>query len=264
MLIPQAFQFLNHLLTAESRYSVHSPFVYRFVTEVLPHAKSSIGREIETLRQDALHDEEVMEIQDWGAGYSGRHQSVIWKQVREVAQSSARKPISGEFLHRLVKWLQPQVALELGSNLGFSTAYQAAGMEGGQFISIEGAESLARKATLLWSKLDLEVNLLQGEFSSVLPKLLQEQQAFDYVLIDGNHQYGATLAYFDLLFPKLRPNGVLIIDDIHWSKGMQKAWKEIQARKEVSLTIDLCFMGLCFFRPHQAKENFRFRYWGMP
>lgn len=251
-------------MTAGSRYGVHSPFVYEFATQVLPHQESEVGDRIEPLRQEALHSETVLRIRDWGAGYSGKHEPVVHKQIREVARSSSRKRRSGEFLYRLCKWLQPEFGLELGGNLGFSTAYQVSGIEKGHFTSIEGSASLAAEASKLWRKLGLEIDSLVGEFDQELAPLLDKGASLDYVLLDGNHSYEATLSYFNRLFPLLRPNGVIVVDDIHWSEGMQQAWQEIRKREDVSLSIDLYFMGLCFFRPHQAKENFRFRYWGMP
>ncbi len=275
-MIQLAFLYLRHLLRAQSRYGVHSPFVYEFVTQVLPHRKSSWGSRIDALRKSRLGSEKQLEILDLGAGYGGRHEQLLHKTEAEVLRSSARKRRNGELLYRICQWHQPGVGLELGTNLGYSTAYQVAGQQEGRgrgsfsevagrsdgqsrFISIEGSPALSEEAAGLLRSLDLSADLLVGEFSEQLELLKQENIRFDYVLMDGNHQYDPTIAYFNALLDRMNPNGLIIVDDINWSPGMRLAWQELKAREEVQVTIDLFFMGLCFVHRAQAKEDFRFR-----
>ena len=48
-----------------------------------------------------------------------------------------------------------------------------------------------------------------------------------------------------------------MFDDIYWSDGMQKAWKEICANKEVTLSLDLFKFGIVFFKTeNKQKEHF--------
>ena len=49
---------------------------------------------------------------------------------------------------------------------------------------------------------------------------------------------------------------MLIFDDIYWSEGMKEAWAQIKAHPQVTATIDLFWIGLVFFKPGQAKEDF--------
>ena len=55
-------------------------------------------------------------------------------------------------------------------------------------------------------------------------------------------------------------NSVFIFDDIYWSDEMMQAWNEIQANGKVTVTIDLFFMGLVFFKRGQAKQHFVIRF----
>jgi hypothetical protein len=41
---------------------------------------------------------------------------------------------------------------------------------------------------------------------------------------------------------------------------MEEAWEEIKSNPLVTVTIDLFFLGLVFFRKEQAKENFIVRF----
>ncbi len=212
-----------------------------------------------------------MQILDLGAGYQGQHEQVIQKTESEVIRSSARKRRNGELLYRICKWHKPRIALEFGTNLGYSTAYQVAGQQEGsrllsldqevntRFISIEGSPVLRREAAKLLLSLDLSAELLLGEFSQQLELLIRNNIRFDYVLIDGNHRFGPTIFYVNALIDLMNPNGLIIIDDINWSPEMRCAWKEIKKREDVQVTIDLFFLGLCFVNRPQAKEDFRFR-----
>jgi len=254
-----SLQFLHHWLTAQTRYGVHSPFVYDFVTQVLPHRLSPVGGKIDALRRRMGTEKEVLEIQDFGAGYGGKHEAVIRKTMREVVKGSARRRRNGEFLRRLFAAYQPAVALELGTNLGFSTAYQLAGHDRCRMISLEGAPTLAEKAREVLGKLGFEADIRVGEFDELLTPLLQSEVFFDAVLLDGNHQYAATVKYFDVLAPRTRPGGFIIVDDIHWSPDMLRAWHEIRSREDVSVSIDLFWMGICFLHRNQQKQDFSFR-----
>jgi hypothetical protein len=53
----------------------------------------------------------------------------------------------------------------------------------------------------------------------------------------------------------------LIFDDIHWSQEMEVAWEEIKKDESISLTIDLFFIGIVFFRKEQlVKQDFTIHY----
>jgi hypothetical protein len=41
---------------------------------------------------------------------------------------------------------------------------------------------------------------------------------------------------------------------------MKEAWEEIKANPEVSVTIDLFYIGLVFFKKGRVKEDFRIRF----
>ena len=56
-------------------------------------------------------------------------------------------------------------------------------------------------------------------------------------------------------------SSVIILDDIHWSEGMESAWNIIKTDDRVLLTIDLFFFGLIFFRKEfQIKQDFTIRF----
>ena len=127
----------------------------------------------------------------------------------------------------------------------------------------KGAEKIADQAALNFQKLNLQnIQLIRGNFDKTLPKLLHSSgKKYDLIYIDGNHTYEATVRYFTLLLPFTHERTLIIFDDIHWSKGMEQAWYEISIHPSVTLTIDLFFVGLVFFRRSQlVPQHFSIRF----
>lgn len=259
----QAFKFASHFLKAQNRYGVHSPFVYEFVTQVLPKKPNPLTAQLSSLKKELKQKNQTLSIEDFGAGYGGKQKPEIQKSMIQVLRSSARGRREGELLYRLVDRYQPRQLLELGTNLGFSAAWQAAAMpDQARFITVEGASQLHELAGQNLSRLFAgKVELLCAEFSDALHNQIDWTHFRpDHVLIDGNHRYEATLQYFHFLLKNCQDGCLFIFDDIYWSKGMERAWKEIIAHSEVSVSIDLFFLGLCWVRKDQAKQHFAFRF----
>lgn len=60
---------------------------------------------------------------------------------------------------------------------------------------------------------------------------------------------------------KLIPNSnyFIVVNEIHKSEKTFSNWKNIIKNKEATVTIDLFYFGLIFFREDQAKEHFILR-----
>jgi predicted O-methyltransferase YrrM len=109
------------------------------------------------------------------------------------------------------------------------------------------------------------IELIEGNFDVRLPELLQslskEGKQLDFVFIDGNHRKEPTVRYFEQLLPLLQEESVLVFDDIHWSEQMEEAWEEIKKSPAVTLSIDLFFIGIVYFRKeNKVKQDFTIRF----
>lgn len=255
-------QYLGHWRRSTSKHGVHSPFVYALATQVLPHVPTDEGARIEALRAQCARSREVREIDDLGAGYGGQQRPRIRKTMAEVVRSSARTRREGEFLMRLCRHCEPGQVLELGTNLGFSALYLAAGMpRPADLLTVEGAPALAGAAARNFEQMGVAPRQIVGDFAKVMADEI-DWQAFrpGMVLLDGNHRKAPTLAYFESLLDRVAPGAVIVLDDIYWSDEMQAAWREIAAHPRVGVSIDLFCMGLCFLDRPQAKEHFSLRF----
>ncbi len=254
--------FVRHWISARSRFRIHSPFVYDFVSSVLPHRLSPEGNRISGLRRIFLQRTESIPIQDFGAGYGGYKQAKTSKSLAEIARSSARKRRSGELMFRILRHYHPQNCLELGTNMGFSALYQMSGFPDAKFTTVEGSGTLAEIARSNFKSFGFDPRIILSGFLPAIDELSASGEKFDFILLDGHHEQDATIKYFQNLIPICNPGACIVIDDINWSGGMRKAWKKISAMEEVSVKMDLYSMGICFVKRPQAKESFKLRFWG--
>jgi predicted O-methyltransferase YrrM len=127
---------------------------------------------------------------------------------------------------------------------------------------MEGAAAVAAVAKRNFKALGINnIQIVEGNFDNTLPKVLQTAPQVDLAFVDGNHRKQPTIDYFNLLLQKCNEGSILIFDDIHWSAEMEEAWAAIQAHPQVTLTIDLFFIGLVFFRKEQkVKQHFIVRF----
>jgi predicted O-methyltransferase YrrM len=89
--------------------------------------------------------------------------------------------------------------------------------------------------------------------------LAKDLERVDVAFVDANHTYASTRNYFNVLADKVHEKSVTVVDDIHHSKEMERAWKAICADERVTTTMDLYQMGLVFFDKHYWNRNYKMR-----
>ncbi len=252
--------YLKHRLTSKSRHGTHSPFVYKLTDEVIYdfNAKSDY-KSIEAQRKKLLNDDSLITVTDLGAGsHLNKNRT---KKLREIAKNALKSPRLAQLIYRLAKDNQPDHILELGTCLGLTTSYLSKACPAADIVTIEGCPETAKTAYRNFQDLELEnVELRVGNFDHLLPDFIEQSDRLDFVYIDGNHRKDATLNYFNWCLPKVHEGSLLIFDDIYWSEGMKEAWEEIKRHPEVTVTVDLFWIGLVYFKKGQAKEHFKIKF----
>ncbi|WP_315822000.1 class I SAM-dependent methyltransferase [Paraflavitalea speifideaquila] len=126
----------------------------------------------------------------------------------------------------------------------------------------EGSQAIAAKALSNFQQLGLQrIQLEPGNFDETLPAMLARLSPVELAFIDGNHRLEPTLHYFEQLLPHITDKSIIILDDIHWSEGMEQAWQQVKEHPAVTLTVDLFFIGLVFFRKDfKVKQHFTVRF----
>lgn len=169
--------------------------------------------------------------------------------VGEVARQVTKRPRWGLTLLRLVRTVGARTCIEVGASVGLSGAYLAAGLSlsgGGRLVTLEGATDIAATARETFRELGLSelVEVREGRFPRTLPGVLTETAPVDLVFVDGHHDPGATLEYFEAIRGALHPGGVIVFDDIRWSPPMAGAWRQIATTSPHSVVADLGSVGL--------------------
>ena len=255
-------QYLQHLLRAGNAHSIHSPFVYELYNQVVKSKKKKNAdfADIELLRKQLLQRTDEIEILDLGAG--SRRNKSNRRKIGEIAKNAEKPARFGQFFYRLSQYLQPETVLELGTSLGITTAYFAKALPESEIVTMEGCPETARLARKNFSELGLyNASVVVGNIDHTLPDFLKKQnQKIGLAFFDANHRYEPTVRYFREALLYADEDSVFIFDDIYWSKEMTAAWEAIKAHPDVSVTVDLFWVGLVFFRKEQAKENFVLRF----
>lgn len=213
---------------------------------------------IEDLRSRLLESAETIETVDFGAGsptagLSARTMHAGVKRRTTIGDGVRRMSKSPEWcrlLFGIVAGLRVERALELGTGMGISAAYQATAIAvttGGQLVTIEGSPTMAGLAETHLKALDLLpqfVTVEVGRFCDILGTVLDRVAPLDYVFVDGHHDEAATLSYFTQIKPYLSPSATVAFDDIDWSDGMRRAWAKVIDDPAVALSLDCGRLGL--------------------
>lgn len=257
--------YVRHVLTAwnTTGEGIHSPYLFELVRFVLRDSNSyycfsDIERKRELL--EACKDE--LDVVDYGSAGTkeGLH---VTRRVCDIAKNHLECAKVGQVLFRIVNWIgshekRPLEILELGTSLGITTSYLAAADSRNRVVTLEGSEELLKMAKGVWRSLRLEnIEWYAGNIDDTLYKYAREK--LDVAYVDANHTYEATKRYMDYLLPRMNEKGVIILDDIHHSPEMAKAWRELKADERVFTSMDLYHIGLLFVDPHYLKRHYRIR-----
>ena len=254
--------FIKHALTAwnTTGEGSHSPYLFELVRFILRDQNPYYAfAEIERQRELLLACEDELDVVDFGSQGSpeGIH---IRRRVCDIAKGHLERKEVGQMLFRLVTWLghqakRPLNIIELGTSLGVTTAYLAIPNSRNNVVTLEGSKAVLKVAQGIWKTLKIEnISWIEGNIDCTLYNYTREP--LDLAYIDANHTFEATMQYANYLLPLLAEKGVIVIDDIHHSKEMERAWQALKIDERVTTSMDLYHVGLLFVDPHYLKRNY--------
>lgn len=259
------FAYLKHLLTAwnTTGEGIHSPYLFELVRFILRDENTYYCfTEIERRRELLLANSNTIDVLDFGSAGSPEG-TLIPRRVCDIAKSHLESPRVGQVLFRIIAWMgrqqeQPLRILELGASLGITTAYLAMPGSRNYVTTFEGSTEVLCVAKEVWRALRLEnVSWVEGNIDDTLFNCTCEKLDFAYV--DANHTYKATMNYVQFLLPLMSDKGIIALDDIHYSKEMERAWDELKKDPRVTSSMDLYHIGLLFVDKHYLKRHYRIR-----
>lgn len=245
---------LQYALRAHYRkgHWIHSPFTYATLNNIIFERTPYYSfQPIENLRKQLSLNNTTISLN--ALGTSKAKITTIAKELK----NSSKSPRLAQLLQRLCASNKSHYIIELGTNLGISTAYLASNNSKSQIYTLEGQPELCKIAKNNFSKLKLNnINIIEGDINNTLPNLTQQIPQIDLAFIDANHQYQTTINYYNLIKSKVHKNSIIIFDDIHWSEGMQQAWNEIRQDPDIHLSIDIFHMGIAWFNTDIPKQHY--------
>ncbi len=250
------FSYLEYKLNAVDSHSLHSPFVFDFYQNIIKGKQNlEVFDEIESYRKALLRTDESIVINDYGAGSQVNKSGK--RKISDLARSGLSSGKFSRMLFRLVDFLGGGEIVELGTSFGINTLYLAKSNPRAHIITFEGCTESIKIARGLFNKAgQSNIEMIEGNIDLTLDAFTKEAGRINLVYFDANHQYDATLRYYHQLRPLAHADTIFVIDDIYWSQPMKKAWKELVALPEVTLSMDIFDAGLLFFNQDFCKEHF--------
>ena len=196
---------------------------------------SLLGLSVQEKRDPAAVEKYLKEME----GTAGRY----WNVPREDAK----------FLGMLVGMTGAKRVLEVGTANGYSAIWMGLALEktGGKLTTIEINPEKAKEARahLQAMKLDGRVTVMEGDGHKIVREL---EGPWDLIFIDAD--MGRDLDYFEALFPKLAPGGVLARHNvIKYASTMKDYLDAVKAHPQLDTVILSCTMDDGFALSRKKK-----------
>jgi predicted O-methyltransferase YrrM len=255
-------KYLKYILLSGHRkgHGIHSPFVFDIVSRVFRNKiDPDIVCNIEKVRKRMISDCSSIIVNDHGSG--SEISKTNFRKVSEIARYSPVTKKYGVLLSNMAAEFGKPLIIEFGTSFGISTMYMAAACHDAEINTMEGSPSIAEIARKNFIEAGIEnIEVLTGSFDELMPVIINRNIKPGLVFIDGDHRKGPLVRYFSRIAEISGGGTVVIIDDINYSKEMGEAWSEIKQNEKVSISIDICRMGIVFFRQGVNHNNYVIRY----
>lgn len=219
--------------------------------------KTKKNTEFEKIKYKLLNNNRIINVTDFGAGSKLKKNNN--RKISYIAKTSLTKAKYCILLRELINSSNTKKILELGTSFGITTLYMKSAKTNPEIITIEGDKNIANIAKKNFSKFNYNIELINANFDDILQQNNFKNQVFDFVFIDGNHKKTATIKYFNFIEKKLSKYGIVVFDDIRWSKGMFDAWTEIFTKKKTGFFLDLLKMGI-YFKDDSIKKQISYKF----
>ncbi len=227
------FKIVNEWLTDLSRPSYYEKF--RHIETLRNRIRQRGSTEVFSDRSESEIDW-IIEANSWGCSWQ-------WLSL----------------FHNIIEKMQMRNGIEIGTCLGFSSAYMAMALpknSPAELHTFEINPILCSTANRVLKQLNLEnVNVRNQYRLHEIKKTIRSLQSVDFVFIDGDHEKQDTLSLFQIMLEHASPNAIIAFDDIRWSMGMREVWQTVRKHPRVSTSLDLHRLGLCQLNGPQKRRQ---------
>lgn len=251
---------IRHFLCAGyyKGHRVHSPNIFNFFEKAIFSKKKFNYQNAENANKNLKNSKQIIHSLSIGARGNGQ---IVEKKVSDIAKKSSSCGKYGRLLQRISAFLQPKTIVELGTSLGIGTMYLSQGCPNAKIITVEGCNETLNIAKKNFKNFNFNnIVPINANFNDVLDDILQKNTDTGLIFVDGNHTYKDTINYYSAICKFNNKKIVAIFDDINWSQGMTKAWREIQTAPQTIVAIETARMGIVFFDDNLTKKNYCTRF----
>lgn len=123
--------------------------------------------------------------------------------------------LQGRYLSMLAKLISPQLIVEIGTYTGYSALCLAEGLQpNGRLITIDINEELESFTRSFFDRSEY-AHQIDYRIADAQQELTRIEGPIDLVFIDADKRNYAK--YFDLIISKVRPGGLILVDNVLWS-----------------------------------------------
>lgn len=167
------------------------------------------------------------ELSEYLVGHGTPPDEVQEKLIEETAKLGAVSgmqiaPEQGAFLTILTRLVGARRAIEVGTFTGYSALCIARGLpDDGQLICCDVSDEWTQIGRRAWAEAGV-ADRVDLRIAPALDTLgaLPEEESFDLAFIDADKPNYP--GYFDALVPRLRTNGVILVDNVLWDGNVVK------------------------------------------
>lgn len=252
--------YLTHRLVAKTRHGTHSPFVYKLTDEVIyDFSAKKIDDSVEQQRKKLFDDDSSLILTENNEclGQLKLQQTT----VKRLAKKLTNKKEVDRLIYRLVANRQPAVSLQIGTGLGVSAAYFSMANSRNPVKIIECEPEFSTVAQRIFSNLGIDnVELRTGNLQQLLHHTLLNSTKLDIVYFNKFKDGETLFNLFGLCLAKADENSMFIIKGIYSDPSTKTMWAKIKELPEVTVTVDLFWIGLVYFKKDQAEEHFKIKF----
>ncbi len=141
-----------------------------------------------------------------------QYESVLKRLEKTATEYTNIAPENGQFLAILIRSIQAQNVLEIGTSNGYSAIYLAAALKetGGRLITLEFDPTRAAEAEAHLQEVGLD-DIVDVRVGNALDEIPKCDAIFDLVFLDAEkNEYRR---YLELALPNIRTGGLIVADD---------------------------------------------------
>jgi hypothetical protein len=138
-----------------------------------------------------------------------------------------------KLLLKIISYFNPKSILEIGASSGLKTMMFANNKENSSVTTIINATETLAEST--------------------------QNKKFDCIYFHSNENQRTILHHFNTCLKSIHNNSLFIFNDMYGNKEATATWSSLKKHSKVSVSVDLFYFGIIFFRREQAKEHFKIR-----